>query len=81
MELEKSIPHSNLSILMGERKWKLIDVIERAGISRNACARVYKEKDLEKMPLSTFLKICDGLGCSLHQLLEYSPKDKSGDAI
>lgn len=73
MELEKGVPHAHLAALMGERKWKMIDVIERAGIGRNSCARVYRETDLEKMPLGTFLKICDGLGCSLNQLLEYYP--------
>lgn len=73
MDNEKGVPHANLAALMGERKWKMIDVINRAGIGRNTCARVYREQNLEKMPLGSFLKICDALGCPLYSLLEYYP--------
>ena len=51
MEAKKGIPKSHLSEIMGDRKIKIADVLRCTNIGRNTCARVYQEKDMEKMTL------------------------------
>ena len=76
MEAKKGIPKSHLSEIMGDRKIKIADVLRCTNIGRNTCARVYQEKDMEKMTLGTFINLCDGLGVSLNELLEYHPEKR-----
>lgn len=76
MKAKKGIPKSHLSEIMGDRKLRIADVIRCTKVGRNTCARVYQEKDMEKMTLGTFITLCDGLGVSLNELLEYYPLKK-----
>ena len=66
--------HSKLAVLMGERKWKLSEVITRAQVNRNAATNIFYERDLDKIKLEMYLRICDGLGVTLSDLLEYTPR-------
>lgn len=66
--------HSRLAVIMGERKWKLSEVIQRSQINRNAATNIFYERDLDKIKLETYLRICDGMGIKLSDLLEYTPR-------
>ena len=47
------------------------EVIRLTGVNRNAIANLYHGKRLEKVQLGTYIKVCDGLACSLDELLIY----------
>lgn len=65
--------HSKLSVLMGERKWKLAEVIKRAHVNRNAATNIFYERELDKIKLETYLRICDSMNIKLSDLIEYTP--------
>jgi len=76
MELKGTI-HCHLSTIMGERKMKIIDVMNATGVGRLPISRMYKEENLDKMTLGTYAKIADGLDISLNELVSYvSSKNK-----
>ena len=47
------------------------EVIRLTGVNRNAIANLYHGKRLEKVQLGTYIRVCDGLACSLDELLIY----------
>ena len=62
----------NLRKLMYEHEIKTFaEVIRLTGVNRNAIANLYHGKRLEKVQLGTYIKVCDGLACSLDELLIY----------
>lgn len=70
------ILRSYLSRMMGDRKMKLSEVIDLAGVNRNAASNIFYERDMGSMKLETFLRICDGLNITLADLLDYKPGKK-----
>lgn len=62
----------NLRKLMYEHEIKTFaEVIRLTGVNRNAIANLYHGKRLEKVQLGTYIRVCDGLACSLDELLIY----------
>lgn len=59
---------------MAARNIKTITQLqERTRLSRNAINRVLNDEDekIQGTTLSTLIKICDALNCSLDELIEY----------
>lgn len=72
----KGVLHCNLSKIMGERKVKMTELVERSNTNRNTSTNIYYERNLENIKLESFMRICDGLNIPLSELLEYDPSDR-----
>ena len=72
---QKGTIHCHLSTIMGERKMKIVDVINATGVGRLQVSRMYKEEHLDKMTLGTYAKIAEGLGIPLSELVSYDPSE------
>lgn len=66
----------NLSRLLGERRLKISDVSRDTGINRGTITRLYHET-AERIEFEVLDVLCGYLGCSLAELLEYVPEDRS----
>ncbi|MGJ0706651.1 helix-turn-helix domain-containing protein [Enterococcus avium] len=64
---------NNLSKLLGERLLKVSNVHIATGISKTTLTEIYYQRAVN-VQLSTLQKICDYLGVSLSELIEYDPK-------
>ena len=60
-----------------DRDMSRSDLRKKAGISTNALAKLGKD---ESLPLETLEKVCAALDCSLYDILEYVPNDKTTEA-
>jgi len=68
----------HLSRLMGERKLKLVDVARETGLHRNTITLLYDES-ASRVDLDAINKLCNFFNCSIEQLFEYIPDEKSAD--
>ncbi|WP_028881686.1 helix-turn-helix domain-containing protein [Teredinibacter turnerae] len=59
----------HLAKLMGEKKYKIIDVARATGLNRSTITLLYKES-AQKVDLETIDKLCDLFGCQVGELLE-----------
>jgi putative transcriptional regulator len=66
---EKVVIRSRLSVLMGEKRVRIIDVARATGISRNLLSKLYYDR-ARRVDLTDLAKLCDYLGCSVGDLLE-----------
>ena len=66
----------HLSRLLGERKWTQADLSRRTGIRPNTVSALYNEF-IDRISLQQLDKICEVLGCDLHDLLEYVPPSRN----
>ena len=73
---QKSTLRCHLSTIMGERKMKKVDVMNASGVGRFQVSRLYREDHMESITLGTCIKIADGLGVSLDELISYTPAKK-----
>ncbi len=62
----------HLGRLLGERKMKMAELSRITGISKNALSDVYYEKG-KQIRYETLEKICEALGCTVGDLIEYQP--------
>ncbi len=62
--------HCHLSRLMGERKFKVIDVARETGLHRNTINLLYKET-ATRVDIETIDKLCHLFGCNVADLFEY----------
>ncbi len=68
----------HLSLRMGEKRVRLIDVARATGISRNMLSRMYYDR-LERIDLQSLDKLCIYFGCGIDGLFEFvSPDQKAG---
>ncbi len=66
----------HLGRLLGERKMKMAELSRQTGISKNALSDLYYEK-VAAIRFETLEKICEVLGCTVGELLEYQPDKKN----
>ena len=59
---------SRLSILMGERKYNMQDVIDKTGLDRTSISNLYHDK-LKRIDLKTLDKLCSLFDCDTNDLL------------
>lgn len=60
---------------MGENKEKIVDLLRATGLSRNTVTGLYRETSM-RIDLETLNVICKHYGCSVGELLEYTPDDE-----
>ena len=74
---QKSTSRCHLSAIMGDRKMKIVDVMNASGVGRFQVTRLYREEHMEAITLGTCVKIADGLDVSLDELISYTPAKKN----
>ena len=62
----------HLSRLLGEKKWTQADLSRKTGIRPNTASGLFNEFT-DRVSLQHLDKICEVLGCELHELIEYVP--------
>ncbi len=62
----------HLGRLLGERKMKMAELSRKTGISKNALSNLYYE-EVKAIRFDTLEKICNALGCTVGELIEYQP--------
>jgi len=68
---------NKLSEVMGRKRLKIKDVVEKSGLSRNTITDLYYDKSIMIM-LETLDRLCKALDCqSLSEILEYVPDQPS----
>jgi putative transcriptional regulator len=65
--------HSNLSTLMGSRRYSIQDVHEKTGLSRNTISNLYNDK-ISRIDFETIDKLCNLFGCGVEELLRKESK-------
>lgn len=65
--------HSNLSTLMGSRRYSIQDVHEKTGLSRNTISNLYNDK-ATRIDFETIDKLCVLFGCGVEELLHKEHK-------
>ena len=65
----------HLSRLLGERKMKIADLSRQTNINPHALADLYYER-AKAVYFDTLEKICEALGCTLEELIEFQPEQK-----
>ena len=62
----------NLRKLMYQHEIKTFaEVIRLTGVNRNTISKLYHGRRLDKVQLGTYIKVCDGLACTLEDLVIY----------
>lgn len=63
----------NLRRIMYEQDIKTIaEVIRLTGVNnRQALTRMYRNRELERVEVMTYIKVCQALKCSLGEILEF----------
>lgn len=62
----------NLSRILGERRLKMSELSEQAGIAKNTVLSLYHEK-AKGITFDVLAKLCAALNCQPGDLLEYIP--------
>lgn len=66
-----------LSKLLGERKLTQNDLAQMTGIRPTTIGEMYHEL-IQRVNIDHIDKICEALGCTIAELMEYVPKNQSG---
>ena len=66
---------SNLSRILGERRLKMSELAESAGVAKNTVLSLYHEK-AKGVTFDVLEKICAALNCQPGDLFEYIPAKK-----
>ena len=67
----------NLSRILGERRIKITELAENAGVAKNTVMALYHER-AKGVTWDVLEKICTALKCQPGDLLEYIPDDTKG---
>ena len=59
-----------LSVLMGEKRYKIKDVHEKTGLARTTISNLYHDK-MERVDYETLSKLCNLFECGVGDILEY----------
>lgn len=65
----------HLSRLMGEKKFKIVDVERLTGLHRNTVTLLYKET-ANRVDIDTIDKLCKLFNCNVSDLFEYLPDNE-----
>ncbi len=69
----RMIIRSNLSTLMGARRYSIKDVHEKTGLSRGTISSLYNDK-ATRIDYDTIAKLCELFGCEVGSLLVIEKK-------
>ena len=59
-----------LSVLMGEKRYKIKDVHEKTGLARTTISNLYHDK-MERVDYETLSRLCKLFECGVGDILEY----------
>ena len=62
--------HCKLSVLMGEKRYRIKDVHEKTGLARTTISNLYHDK-MERVDYETLNKLCELFECCVGDILEY----------
>jgi putative transcriptional regulator len=63
---------NNLSLLLGKKRLKMIDLAKKSGINKNTILNLYHERTT-KIDFSVVDKLCKALNCQPGDILVYIP--------
>lgn len=67
-----------LSKLMGEKRYTIVQVAEKTGMSTSTISNLYNEK-VKRMDFDTLEKLCKLFNCKVQDLIEYIPDEESSE--
>jgi putative transcriptional regulator len=67
---------SNLSRILGEKRIKMSELAEKAGVAKNTVLQLYHER-AKGVTFEVLNKICTTLNCTPGDLLEFVPDDEN----
>lgn len=67
---------NKLSEVMGRKRLKISDVVEKTGLARNTVTELYHGR-AKRVDLETLDKLCKALGCPLEDILIYIDEEKT----
>jgi putative transcriptional regulator len=70
----------HLSRILGEKKMKMADLSRQTNINAHAISDLYYER-AKAIYFDTLDKICEALGCSVSELVEYQPDKKEEEKV
>lgn len=62
--------HCRLSVLMGEKKYRIQNVHEKTGLARTTISNLYHDR-MERIDYVTLNKLCELFKCGVGDILEY----------
>ncbi len=65
---------NRLSIILGEKRMKLFEIVKLTGISRKTLYNIYYDKT-KGIDYATLDKLCFALECTPNDILRYIPDD------
>ncbi|MCF2639422.1 helix-turn-helix transcriptional regulator [uncultured Fusobacterium sp.] len=69
---------NHLSKLMGEKRYTIVQVAEKTGMSTSTISNLYNEK-VKRMDFDTLEKLCKLFNCKVQDLIEYIPDEESSE--
>lgn len=66
---------SNLSLLMGAKRVRVIDVARAVGVNRSPIDLLYNDEAV-RVDIQLLDKLCDYFECTPNDILEYTPNTK-----
>lgn len=65
---------NHLSKLMGEKRYTIVQVAQKTGMSTSTISNIYNEK-IKRLDFDTLEKLCKLFSCNIQDLLEYIPDE------
>lgn len=65
---------NHLSKLMGEKRYSIVEVAKKTGMSTSTISNLYNEK-VKRLDFDTLEKLCQLFNCNVQDLIEYIPDD------
>ena len=67
---------NHLSKLMGEKRYSIVEVAKKTGMSTSTISNLYNEK-VKRLYFDTLEKLCQLFNCNVQDLIEYIPDDET----
>lgn len=67
---------NHLSKLMGERRYTIVDVAKKTGMSTSTISNLYNEK-VKRLDFDTLEKLCVLFNCKVENIIEYVPEKEN----
>ena len=65
---------NHLSKLMGEKRYSIVEVSRRTGLTTSTISNLYNDK-VKRLDFDTLEKLCKLLNCNTQDLIEYIPDE------